>query len=157
MSKNLGKAFELKFKQDFEKSLPDGTIDRIYDTTNGYKTVSNICDFIGYNCPNIFYLECKTHLGNTFPLTNITQYDKLVTKVGIKGVRAGIILWFIDHDTICYVPISTVTKLKEDGKKSINIKMLTGSDYRFIKIPAEKKRVFMDGDYSVLATLQDND
>lgn len=157
MAQNLGKAFEAKFKKDFEKSFPEGTIDRIYDTTNGYKTISNICDFLGYNYPNIFYLECKSHLGNTFPLANLTQYDKLLSKVGIKGVRAGVVIWFIDHDTICYVPIKTITKLKEDGKKSVNIKMLADTTYRIIKIPSEKLRTFLNGDYSVLATLQEED
>ena len=54
MAKNKGKAFEEVFKKNFKESFPDGTIDRIYDTTNGYKTISNISDFIGNNEPNIF-------------------------------------------------------------------------------------------------------
>lgn len=157
MSNNYGKAFEASFKLDFEKTFPEGTIDRIYDTTNGYKTISNICDFIGYNYPNIFYLECKSHLGNTFPLANLTQYDKLLSKVGKKGIRVGIVLWFIDHDTICYVPISSIKKMKADNKKSVNIKMLADSTYKIIVIPSIKKRVFLEGDYSVLMTLQDGD
>lgn len=65
MATNKGKAFEMVFKQDFKKSFPNGTLDRLYDTTNGYKTISNVCDFIGYSYPNIFYLECKSHLQNT--------------------------------------------------------------------------------------------
>lgn len=157
MPANHGKAFEQKFKTDFLLSFPEGTIDRIYDVASGHKTISNICDFIGYNYPNIMYLECKTHLGNTFPLANLTQYEKLVEKVGIRGVRAGVILWFQDHDCICYVPISSITRMKEDGKKSVNIKMLQDDTYRIIKIPTVKKRVFLDGDYSVLAQLQEND
>jgi len=72
--------------------MPDSTIDRLYDTTNGFKSISNISDFIGYCYPNVFYLECKSHLGNTFPLANLTQYEKLTCKVGIKGVRAGMVL-----------------------------------------------------------------
>lgn len=157
MAQNKGKAFEAKFKLDFLASLPEGTIDRIYDVTSGYKTISNIADFIGYNFPNMFYLECKSHLGNTFPLANLTQYEPLKEKVGIKGVRAGVVLWFIDHDVICYVPIKSITKMKEDGKKSVNIKMLSDDTYRIIKIPTEKKRVFLTGDYSVLASLEEGD
>lgn len=65
MANNFGKKFEQKMKEDFKKSFPDGTIDRIYDSVSGYKTISNIADFIGYNYPNIFYLECKSHLGRT--------------------------------------------------------------------------------------------
>jgi penicillin-binding protein-related factor A (putative recombinase) len=157
MPNNRGKAFEAKFKTDFQKSFPEGTIDRIYDVTSGHKTVSNICDFLGYNYPNIFYLECKSHLGNTFPLANLTQYDKLKDKVDIKGVRVGVILWMIDHDTVMYVPLSTITKMKEDGKKSVNIKMLADNTYRIIQIPSEKKRVFLDSNYSVLASLNDGE
>src|SRR5574344_2565653 len=95
---NRGKQFEQKMKIDFLKTIENSTIDRLYDTVNGYKTISNISDFIGYSFPNIFYLECKSHYGNTFPLANLTQYDKLKAKVGIHGVRAGVIIWFIDHD-----------------------------------------------------------
>lgn len=157
MANNKGKAFEQKFKLDFMKSFPEGTIDRIYDVSSGYKTISNIADFIGYNYPNIFYLECKSHLGNTFPLANLTQYDKLKEKVGIKGVRVGVILWFIDHDTVCYVPVNSITKMKEDGKKSVNIKMLQSNEYKIIQIPSEKQRVFLESNYSILASLQDGD
>ena len=81
MANNRGKQFEQKFFRDFKTSFPDGTIDRIYDTTNGYKTISNISDFIGYVYPNILYLECKSHQGNTFPLVNLTQYEKLKNEI----------------------------------------------------------------------------
>jgi hypothetical protein len=91
MAENYGKAFEQRFKRDFSK-LPNSSIDRIYDTTNGFRGIKNICDFIGYVFPNIFYLECKSIKGNTFPLTNLKQYDKLIVKSGIKGVICGVIL-----------------------------------------------------------------
>lgn len=53
MPVNYGKAWEGCVKTDFLK-LPNATIDRIYDVTFGYKSVSNICDFIGFIKPNIF-------------------------------------------------------------------------------------------------------
>ena len=157
MSTNLGKAFEQRFKLDFIKSFPDGTIDRLVDSVSGFKTVSNVSDFIGYSFPQIMYLECKSCLGNTFPLSNLTQYEKLCTKVGIKGVRAGVILWMRDHDKILYVPISSITKMKKDGKKSVNIKMLNEDTYKILVIPTEKKRTFLEGDYTVLMQLQDGE
>lgn len=155
MAYNKGKAWELKFKEDFKKSLPDSTIDRIYDQISNYKNISNVSDFIAYSYPNIFYIECKSKKGNTFPFVNLIQYEKLLSKVGIKGVRAGVILWFIDHDIILYVPISTITKMKEEGKKSVNIKDI--DNYNIIKIPSVKKRVFSSGDYSVLLNLKEGD
>ena len=156
MATNKGKQFEQKMKSDW-LLLPDVSIDRLYDQVSGYKTISNISDFIGYHYPNIFYLECKSHEGNTFPLSNLSQYDKLKEKVGIHGVRVGVIIWFISHDKVVYVPISTITKMKEDNKKSVNIKDLNDGTYRIIEIPSTKKRVFLDSDYSVLFDLAENE
>lgn len=156
MPTNYGKKWEVKIKEDL--SLMEGvSIDRIYDSVSGYKSISNISDFIAYVYPNIFYLEAKSILGNTFPLKNLTQYDKLKEKVGIKGVRAGVILWFIDHATVLYVPISTITHLMEDGKKSVNIKMLGEGVYNLKLIPSVTKRVFPTCDYRVLTTLNDGE
>ena len=91
MPSNYGKAFERKLKEDFLK-LENSTIDRLYDSMSGYKTISNISDFIGFRAPNIFYIEAKSIRGNTFPLSNLSQYDKLKAKVGIPGVRAGVVI-----------------------------------------------------------------
>jgi len=157
MAKNRGKQFERKFAEDFQRSFPNGTLDRLYDQMSGYKTISNISDFIGYNYPNIFYLECKSHEGNTFPLSNLTQYEPLSRKVGIKGVRAGVIIWFTDHDRVIYVPISTITKMKEDNVKSVNIRLIDEEMYKYVNIPSTKKRVFMDSDYSVLMNLKEGE
>ena len=156
MGTNRGKQFEKKFANDFLK-IENSSLDRLYDVTSGYKSISQISDFIGYIYPNIFYLECKTHKGNTFPLTNLTQYEKLLPKVGIRGVRVGMILWMIEHDVIVYIPISSIKKMKEDGKKSFNIKMLKENIYRIIEIPSVKKRVFLDADYSVLKNLKEEE
>ena len=91
MAKNLGKKFELIFKLDFEK-LPGVTIDRLVDPGFKKKGVRNICDFIAYKYPNIYYLECKSHKGNTFPLSCLTQYEKLILKDDIEGVKAGVVI-----------------------------------------------------------------
>lgn len=157
MAVNRGKSFETKFAEDFKRSIPSSSLDRLYDQLSGYKTISNISDFIGYKKPNIFYLECKSHLGNTFPLVNLTQYDKLKGKVGIPGVRTGVVIWFIDHDIIIYVPISTITKMKEDGLKSVNITTIEKDGYKFYEIPSVKKRVFLEGDYSILLTTEEGE
>ena len=158
MANNRGKQFEAKFKEDFLK-IPDSTIDRLYDSVSGYKSISNICDFIGYRYPNIFYLECKSHEGNTFPFTKLTQYEKLLPKVGIKGVRAGAVIWAIDHQKVFYVPISTITKMKADGKKSFHFVKDTDifSPYKVYEIPSTLKRVFLDSDYTILTTLQEGE
>ena len=156
MPTNYGKKWEVKVKEDLS-ALPDISLDRIYDSVSGYKSVSNISDFIAYVYPNIFYLEVKSIKGNTFPLSNLTQYEKLKGKVGIPGVRAGVIIWYIDHGKVLYVPISTITALKTDGKKSVNIKMLDSDEYNIVGIPSVTKRVFPTCDYRVLRNLKDGE
>lgn len=155
MANNYGKAFEQKFKKDFLKTVPNSTIDRLYDTMSGYKAISQISDYIGYSFPNIFYMECKSHKGASIPFDNITQYSKLLQKVGIPGVRAGVILWLIDKDVVYYIPISTIKQMKKDGKKSVGISAV--DNYNIIEIPSVKKRVFMDSDYSILLSLKDGE
>ena len=153
----VGKKFETKLREDWLKSIPDSTIDRLYDSVSGFKSISNISDFIGYKMPNIFYIEAKTIKGKLFPFSNLTQYDKLIKKVGIPGVRAGVIIWFYEEDLIIYAPISTITQIKESGRKSISIKMVEDKLYNIVKIPSIKKRTFMDSDYSILTTLKDGE
>lgn len=155
MATNAGKQFENKFKQDFKKST-GGEIDRIYDTMGNYKT-SNICDFIAYKMPNIFYLECKSCLGGNFNFCKLSQYEKLKAKVGIPGVRSGVVLWFREYSKIFYIPTKTITKMKEDGKKSIQVFKSIEEGYRIITIPTIEKRVFLEGDYSCLLNLEDGD
>lgn len=159
MANNRGKQFEAVFKQDFINSFPKDTcsIDRIYDSMSGYMAISNISDFIGYYYPNIYYLECKSHQGTSFPFSCLTQYEKLKGKVGIPGVRAGVILWLIDKDRLIYLPIDTVTKIKAQGVQSFNPDKWDKNEYKYLDIPFNKKRVFLQGDYSILKTLQDGD
>ena len=153
---NKGKNFEIQFKKCWEKSFPVSFIYRLNDQMSGYKVFSrNICDFICFNEGLLYLIECKSHNGNTFPLVNLTQFDKLKEKVGIPGVRAGVVIWFIEHNKVVYVPISTFIKLKEDEKKSFNIKMLGNEDYFSLEIPGKVKRLFIDSDYSVLKNLKD--
>lgn len=154
MAVNRGKQFEEKFKQDFS-SIPNSSVDRLYDVTTGYKNIKQVCDFIAYLYPTIFYIECKSHKGASLPLSNITQYDNLKKKVGIKGVRSGVILWLYEKDKVLYIPTRTITQLKQDGEKSVGIRHL--DDYDIFEIPSVKKRVFMDTDYTYLQTLSEGD
>ena len=149
-----GKSFEEKFKEDWKKSFPNGSIDRLYDSMTGYASISNVSDFICYNYPNQYYIECKSHKGASIPFTNISQYDKMEQKVGIPGVRAGIVLWLYDKDRVFYIPISTIKQMKQKGQKSVGIRSIE-EGYKIIEIPSVKLRVYMDSDYSVLKELED--
>lgn len=151
-----GKAFESHFKAGWDKCFPDGTLIRLYDITMGYKNIDNICDFIGYDYPNIFFLECKTHAGASIPFTKISQYDKMLRVAGAKGVRSGVVLYLYDKQKVFYIPVNTIRKMKEDGKKSVGIKAIE-EGYRIIEIPSEMMRVFMKSDYTVLKELEEGD
>lgn len=149
MPNNRGKQFEAKFKHDFSL-IPGATIDRLYDPVGGYKNIKNVSDFIGYVYPFIFYLECKSVEGNTFPLVNLTQFDDLLEKKDVKGSLAGVVIWFIDHKKEVWVSIEEFERIKNLGYKSINIKMLGDAQFNIVEIPGIIKRTFIDADYNIL-------
>lgn len=124
--------------------------DRLYDQTGKYYGVRNISDLIVYKFPLMAYVEVKSHRGNTFPIENLTQYEKLLEKKNIYGVNAGAIIWFIDHDRVWWVSIESFEQLKKDGAKSVNILKTNKEKYNIFEVPSVKKRVYLDSDYSKL-------
>ncbi len=153
MALSLGKKFEQKLKEDFLK-VGGSFIYRLPDQVTGHKfTSANISDFIAFVKPNIFLIEVKTISGNTFPFSNFSQYEKLLPYKDINGLRVGVVIWFTERDRVIYVPLKTIEKMKQDDKKSINIKTIDTEPYEFISIPSVKKRTFMNSDYSVLCNL----
>ena len=109
---------------------------------------SNPCDYIAHVGDTLFMLEVKCHYDNTFNFSNLRQYNDLITYVGLNNVEIGVIIWFIDHDEILYVPIETIMKMKANGDKSVNIRKL--GDYKLVHVPSTKLRVFLRSDYSFL-------
>lgn len=132
MAKNLGKKFEDVIRDSFLK-YPNISVDRVNDNYSGYANVKGICDFIVYQKPYQVYVECKEHLGTSFPLSNIvgfkkdpkkkrkgkTQWDGLIEKSKIDGVTAGVILWLIDQDITIFLDIRDLVEAKALGYKSV--------------------------------------
>ena len=147
---DIGKKFETRFKTDWLETVPGSFIYRLNDQMSGYMGSSNISDFICYNYPDLFLIECKEHKQNTFPFSAFRQYEGLTEWVNIKGVHPGVILWMSDHDKVIWVPITTFMKLREENKVSFNIKMLNDPNYETLEIPSKKLRSFMKSDYSAL-------
>lgn len=152
---NRGKDFEQIFRKQLEDSGFD--VNRVADNTAGYMGGRNICDFITYLYPNIFYLELKTIKGNTLPFANITmnQQQGLLEKEKVEGAGAGIIVWFMEHDKTFFVSADCLQRIKNQGtSKSLNIKDLKlkseefdkGTYYKCFEIPGIKKRVFFNYD-----------
>ena len=67
MSVNRGKDFEKVIKESFEK-VPNTSVVRLHDQTNGFAGSTNPCDFLIYHAPHLYALECKSVHGNTLPL-----------------------------------------------------------------------------------------
>lgn len=160
MATNRGKSWEEHFKSDWQNSFPKTFILRLPDQMTGWKVTSaNICDFIAFNKGKLYLLECKSHKENTIPFSDIPQYDRMLPYKGWEGIRAGIIVWAIDHQRVFYLPISTMEKMKEDGKKSFHfIKDLElFSPYKIYELPSVCKRVYPTVDYTVLLNLQEGE
>lgn len=117
-----GKRFEHDFQDSF-KSDEGCRILRLYDTTNGFKGIANICDFIHYYYPYVSFLELKSVAGNSLPFSNITenQWNGLLVRSKLMGVMSAIIIQYREAKEGYLVPISELEKIKNSGKKSINI------------------------------------
>lgn len=148
---NRGKEFESRFAKDWKKAFPSTFILRLRDNTSGYKFNSkNPCDFICFPNDNLYLLEVKSHYKNRFPFSNLTQYDDLISYRNCKNIKIGVVIWFIDHDRIIFVDIDTIEKMKMDGLKSVNIRLIDKQGYKYTEIPSTKKRVYLESDYTIL-------
>lgn len=114
-------------------------------------TSKNPCDFFVYYKPYLRLIECKSVHKNTFPLSNFTQYDLMKTYTkNFEYVTGAVVIWFIDHDIVLYIPIETVTMLKSKKLKSINLNKLEELEGKFIIVNSVKKRTFLTSDYQFL-------
>ena len=153
MSKvNRGKQFEQQVKKNF-LDIQNTSVYRLQDSMGGFAGVTNICDFIIYHYPHQFFLECKCHYGNTLPFNCITdnQMQGMYEMSKIEGVKAGVLVWYIDHDATYFLPIQFLVAIKQTGAKSINIKDLVDIENSpYIKIPSIKKRVLCEYNFNIL-------
>jgi hypothetical protein len=119
---------------------------------NGYKETSgNPCDFLCFPGENkLFMIECKEHKGASIPFTAIPQYERLLEYKDFPGVYPGVVLWLSEKDIVMWIGIKEMEKMVKDGKKSIGIKMLEDSSYNIMIIPSEKKRIYLESDYTSL-------
>ena len=150
MADNKGKLFEKHFKSDWEKAFPGTFIYRLQDSMGGYRGISNICDFICYQNNKLYLIECKKHKGNTLPWSAFSQAERLIPYKDYTNVYPGVVVWFEDHNKVIWINIEEIERMKLDGKKSVNIKMLEEESYNILEIPSVMQRTFMSSDYSVM-------
>ena len=84
---------------------------------------------------------CQNHNEALFLLKELKRYTKSIDMEY--------------KDKVFYVPISTITQMKNDGCKSVGIKAL--DKYKIYEIPSIKKRTYMTSNYSILLTLQEGE
>lgn len=160
---NRGKDFEGQVEAGFA-SIEDVSIDRLPDPMAGYAGVRNICDYIVYKYPNQYYIECKSCYGNTMSIHtnnpknkygNITnnQWEGLLEKSKIPGVRAGILVWFIDHDETYWIDIRLLQKHRDAGNKSIShwcdwVDLSAYCKDKWTIIQGKKRRILFDYDFT---------
>lgn len=151
---NRGKDFEGQVYDGFAK-IGDVSIDRLPDPMAGYAGVKNICDFMVYKCPMQYYIECKSCYGNTLSINSndpkrkygaITnnQWEGLLEKSKIYGVKAGVMIWFIDHDVTFWYDIRLLQECKDSGMKSIPWANPCCHNDKCQIIPGQKRRVLFD-------------
>lgn len=155
MGINRGKDFEKTIKEAFER-VPNTSVDRLHDQMNGFAGSTNICDFIVYHKPNIYYIECKSVHGNILPLSNITknQWNGLLDKSKIDGVIAGVMCWWIDKDITRFIPIEELEMCKRHDYKSVRCDHEPFTIDGFIEVDGTKKRVFYDYDMAKFFDVQ---
>jgi hypothetical protein len=143
---NRGKDFEKCIKESLV-NLPNVSFDRLPDPMAGYSGIRNICDFSMFCSPDMFYLECKSHYGNTLNYaSDITknQWDGMLEKSRIYRCIAGVCVWYIDYDLTVFVNIRDLNEHRKSGAKSLNISDITGDNCvnHFIIDGIKKKVMF---------------
>ena len=155
---SIGKKWEAKFKSTWEKQFPGTFIYRLPDQQSGFAGGggSNPCDFFCYPGKCLLMVECKAVSGASISFSEIRQYEKMKDYRGLANTHAGVLVWFYEKDTIIWVSIDEMVRIKEeDGEKSIGLRMIDSKkpykkSYNIINVPAEKLRTFMEADLKYL-------
>lgn len=157
MNINRGKKFEQVIREAFRK-VPDTFVMRLPDQTTRYRgTSANICDFVVYKHPTVYFVECKSVHGNTLSIhsepkkdnngklhgfygnVTDTQWKGLLEASKCPGVVAGVICWWVDHDVTRFISIQQLDSWRTAGNKSIRYDTELGT-----LIEGKKKKIFYD-------------
>lgn len=119
----LGKDAEGKIKQWLDRPEEGYSFDRIPDQMTGFYGSKNICDFICFKSPNMYYIESKATWQDRFDFSLITetQHDGLLRKSQIPNVYGLVIVLFASHKRAFVINIRDIEYLENQGKKSLNI------------------------------------
>lgn len=127
MNDGLGKEAEAKIREWLDRPEDGYSFDRFYDQMTGYYLTSrNICDFVCYKYPNIYYIESKATWADRFEFSMIQphQLEGLIQKSTISGCYGWIIVLFATYKRAFKFNATDIQKLSESGTKSLNIKKM---------------------------------
>lgn len=150
----LGKKAEQKIKDWLNRPEQGYCFDRLPDQMTGFYGSKNICDFILFKSPNMYYIESKATWADRFDFSMITeyQYDNLLKKSKIENVYGVIVVLFAAEQRAFIIDINEIDKLKVSGKKSLNIKKIKdwSIKYREIQtVPSRKALLDYKGEFEV--------
>ena len=128
MAKSRGKEFEKNFSDTVKELQAQGfqvDIQRLYDVV-GKKTINQPSDFICYYYPNEIYVECKSTNDSSFSYYYQPQYPRLIEKSKIRGIKAGMLIWFVKYKRVFWVDIDWMQGLfNSSGVKSFTVNRLS--------------------------------
>ena len=127
MNDNLGKEAEQKIWDWLDRSADGYSFDRFYDQLSGYYlTRRNICDFVCYKSPNIYYIESKATWNDRFDFDMIQDHQRegLLHKSKISGVHGWVIVLFATYKRAFKFNIQDIQDCIDHGIKSVNIKKI---------------------------------
>ena len=132
----IGKKAESKIREWLDRPQDGYSFDRIPDQMTGKFGSKNICDFICFKSPNIYYIESKATWEDRFDFSNIspTQFDGLLDKSRIAYVYGLVIVLFASYKRAFILNIADIATYIQNGHKSLNIKKLDKWAIPFIEI-----------------------
>ena len=149
MNDDIGKKAENKIREWLDKPEEGYSFDRFYDQMTGfYLTSRNICDFVCYKYPNIYYIESKATYSDRFDFKMIQPHQKegLLLKSSIKGCYGFVIVLFATYKRAFILDIQDIQHSIDSGKKSINIQSIDKwkIPYAEIQTVPNNRKQFLD-------------
>ena len=154
----IGKKAETKLKEWLDRPEEGYSLDRIPDQLSGFYGSKNICDFVCFKSPKLYYIESKATENDRFDFSMISEYqhDSLLTKSTIYNVYGLVVVLFVTYKRAFIVDIRDIKQLEDQGKHSLNILKLDKWDIsHFSEIPTiESRKQLLDytGDLDELVT-----
>lgn len=154
---NLGKIAEARLQTWLDHPEKGYCLDRIKDQMSMYAHSTNICDYTLFKAPFFYYIESKETETDRFDFSKIkgfpdgdnkTQFGGLLEKSKITNVFAVIVVCFSTHKRSFIFNINEIDRIYKEGKKSININDMSGISYREIETIPNKRKKYLDFDYT---------